>query len=132
MSEDIGQILAGRTEKRQIGSRAGNSFSVTSFAATGAGRQAGADAGEDYWQNLMPSAVAAHEAAAAAAAAPQALAPRRRRVVDYSDKVGWAGSLATQGWIALGGASALWQVLSLQSWERLVCGVRGGCRRCRA
>ncbi|KAL6771482.1 hypothetical protein ACKKBG_A26555 [Auxenochlorella protothecoides x Auxenochlorella symbiontica] len=86
VSEDIGQILAGRTEKRQIGSRAGNSFSVTSFAATGAGRQAGADAGEDYWQNLMPSAVAAHEAAAAAAAAPQALAPRRRRVVDYSDK----------------------------------------------
>ena len=32
-SEDIDSILRGRTEKRQIGSRAGNSFSVATFAA---------------------------------------------------------------------------------------------------
>ena len=32
-SEDIDDILRGRTEKRQIGSRAGNSFSVATFAA---------------------------------------------------------------------------------------------------
>lgn len=31
--EGIDQILSGRTEKRQIGGRAGNSFSVATFAA---------------------------------------------------------------------------------------------------
>ncbi len=40
-SEDIGHILAQRTEKRQIGSRAGNTFSVATFVldedTTGAG-----------------------------------------------------------------------------------------------
>ena len=33
VAEDINEILAGRTEKRQIGSRAGNTFSTAHFAA---------------------------------------------------------------------------------------------------
>jgi len=33
VEEGIDQILSGRTEKRQIGGRAGNSFSVATFAA---------------------------------------------------------------------------------------------------
>ena len=31
-AEDIDQILAGRTEKRQIGNRKGNTFSTATFA----------------------------------------------------------------------------------------------------
>lgn len=73
------QILEGRTERRQIGSRAGNTFSVATFAlddAPGGGgagdglpprrRGRGAAAAEDeaekeYWRQLLPDAVANHE-----------------------------------------------------------------------
>ena len=34
-AEGIDQILQGRTEKRQIGGRAGNTFSVATFGAVG-------------------------------------------------------------------------------------------------
>ncbi|GLC56571.1 hypothetical protein PLESTB_001122300 [Pleodorina starrii] len=111
-SEDINQILAARTEKRQIGSRAGNTFSVATFAADdgpggggggggghrggrrkrgraagGVGDQDGdgdgdAPADEDYWRELMPEAVAAHEAKAAEA--PVFLGPRKRKQVNYN------------------------------------------------
>ena len=37
VAEGIDQILQGRTEKRQIGGRAGNTFSVATFAVGGAG-----------------------------------------------------------------------------------------------
>ena len=33
-AEDIDQILAGRTEKRQIGNRKGNTFSTATFGAS--------------------------------------------------------------------------------------------------
>jgi chromodomain-helicase-DNA-binding protein 7 len=59
-SEDIDQILTARTEKRQIGSRAGNTFSVATFAA--AEEERGND--QDYWAALLPDAVASHEEAA--------------------------------------------------------------------
>ncbi|EFJ48862.1 hypothetical protein VOLCADRAFT_117484, partial [Volvox carteri f. nagariensis] len=44
-SEDINQILAARTEKRQIGSRAGNTFSVATFAADDGGAAGGETGG---------------------------------------------------------------------------------------
>lgn len=37
--EGIDQILSGRTEKRQIGSRAGNSFSIATFAPSEVSQQ---------------------------------------------------------------------------------------------
>ncbi|GLI59359.1 hypothetical protein VaNZ11_001224 [Volvox africanus] len=104
-SEDINQILAARTEKRQIGNRAGNNFSVATFAVGDGGgcgdlhrgRRRGrghikrliveSDDAEhtsdkDYWRTLMPEAVAAHEARAAKV--PEFLGPRKRRQVNYN------------------------------------------------
>ncbi|GFR52261.1 hypothetical protein Agub_g14795 [Astrephomene gubernaculifera] len=92
--EDINQILEGRTEKRQIGSRAGNTFSVATFALDDAnnadngdprvgprGRRAGED-DKEYWRSLLPEAVAAHEAQLAAG--PQFLGRRKRAKVNYN------------------------------------------------
>lgn len=83
-NEDIAEILAQRTEKRQIGNRAGNTFSTAQFtadlpqvcarkvkhvqtiaAAVGCRQallamQGGSD--RDYWAGLMPDDVAAFEA----------------------------------------------------------------------
>lgn len=58
------QILASRTEKRQVGGKAGNTFSVATFAvvdeaalaAKAAADEAGA-AGEEFWKTLLPEAV---------------------------------------------------------------------------
>lgn len=83
-SEGIDQILSGRTEKRQLGGRAGNSFSVATF---GGGTEAAP--GEDYWLNLMPEAAAEHERSKKLAAMPVILAPRKRKAVDYSERVSW-------------------------------------------
>ncbi|KAG2455048.1 hypothetical protein HYH02_000873 [Chlamydomonas schloesseri] len=101
--EDINQILEGRTERRQIGSRAGNTFSVATFvvddaAGTGGGggggdglpprrRGRGAAAAEDeaekeYWRALLPDAVANHENRAPEAAV--VLGPRKRTKVCYN------------------------------------------------
>jgi chromodomain-helicase-DNA-binding protein 7 len=89
--EGIDQILAGRTERRAVGGRAGNTFSVATFAAaddapspspTGKGgrgkRRGKADADGDraFWAALLPDAVAARDAAALAGSA--ALGPRAR------------------------------------------------------
>lgn len=93
------QILHGRSEKRQLGSRKGNTFSVARFAAVthdhtlpttavaggsdgdqgdeGGGQQqqqllpggAAVDA-KEFWGTLLPEAVAAHEEALTAAQAP--------------------------------------------------------------
>ena len=61
---DLCQILASRTEKRQVGGKAGNTFSVATFAvvdeaalaAKAAADEAGA-AGEEFWKTLLPEAV---------------------------------------------------------------------------
>ncbi|KAG2496454.1 hypothetical protein HYH03_005678 [Edaphochlamys debaryana] len=92
-SEDINQILEARTEKRQIGSRAGNTFSVATFAVeepgagAGRGRGRGRGGAEDaeaaeYWRNLCPDAVAAHEAKANEG--PVFLGPRQRKRINYN------------------------------------------------
>ena len=49
------QILASRTEKRSVGGKAGNSFSVATFAAREE-LPAGTD-DHQYWESLMPEAV---------------------------------------------------------------------------
>lgn len=74
------QILAGRSEKRQLGSRKGNTFSIAHFGAGGAEpelpepeeveQQQPVDA-RAFWSELLPDAVAAHAAAHAAAKEPQ-------------------------------------------------------------
>ncbi|KAL0028186.1 hypothetical protein WJX79_000439 [Trebouxia sp. C0005] len=81
--EDIDQILAGRSEKRQIGSRKGNTFSTATFStneAVGTGKN-----DREYWAQLMPQAVDEHDLMVAAAKAPQVLAPRRRKAVNYNE-----------------------------------------------
>ncbi|KAK9815748.1 hypothetical protein WJX72_008847 [[Myrmecia] bisecta] len=80
-SEDIDQILAGRTEKRQIGSRAGNTFSVATFAAEEPKVRAPSDERE-YWAAVLPDAVAAYDKQLKA---PQVLAPRQRRAMNYNE-----------------------------------------------
>eukprot|EP00798_Chlamydomonas_sp_ICE-L_P018821 gene18821-25366_t len=105
--EDIDQILAGRTEKRSIGGKAGNSFSVATFKAV---KEAGSETtgntdkdGKEYWAELMPDAAAAFleesarlaagpivdgprkgGVAARLAAGPVVDGPRKRRVVNYN------------------------------------------------
>jgi len=77
------QILAGRSEKRQLGSRKGNTFSVAHFAATGAEHEAGLELPEQhqeelvgrdsktFWADLLPEAAARHAAEQEAAKQPQ-------------------------------------------------------------
>jgi SNF2 family DNA or RNA helicase len=86
-SEDIDQILKGRTEKRQIGGRAGNNFSVATFEVEGANAAANA-AGDDkaFWATLLPEAAAAHETEKVNAKHGHImLAPRQRKKVSYND-----------------------------------------------
>jgi len=82
-AEDIDEILAGRTEKRQIGNRAGNTFSMATFAADQMGGNEETN-DPNFWANLLPEAVAAH---VAAAAMPKEiiLAPRQRKNVNYKE-----------------------------------------------
>ncbi|KAK9833308.1 hypothetical protein WJX81_005199 [Elliptochloris bilobata] len=79
-SEDIDAILAGRTEKRQIGSAAGNTFSTATFAAEPAAAEAMDE--RAYWAAVLPEAVASHDAQLEAEKAAL-LGPRRRREVTY-------------------------------------------------
>jgi hypothetical protein len=76
------QILAGRSEKRQLGSRKGNTFSIAHFAAAGGAEPEQAEAAEAeadaaprdakaFWADLLPEAVQAHEAALVAAKEPE-------------------------------------------------------------
>jgi hypothetical protein len=51
------QILSSRTEKRSVGGKAGNSFSVATFAVQEELPSAGGPGNEQYWQNLLPEAV---------------------------------------------------------------------------
>ncbi|KAL4423047.1 hypothetical protein ABPG77_002081 [Micractinium sp. CCAP 211/92] len=85
-AEGIDEILQGRTEKRQIGGRAGNTFSVATFAV---GPSAGGEAGNDrsYWTALLPGAAEEHEQRLAAKRAPVILAPRQRKQVDYKSQL---------------------------------------------
>ncbi|KAJ9516015.1 hypothetical protein QJQ45_024466, partial [Haematococcus lacustris] len=82
--EDIDTILQGRTEKRQLGSRAGNTFSVARFAAVEEEEPVAAPKGREYWAELLPEAVAAHdEREMAKMRGPLVDGPRQRKQVDY-------------------------------------------------
>jgi len=59
--EDIDQILKARTERRSVGQRKGNTFSVADFASKREQYDKLSDA--DYWRKLLPTAVEAQEAA---------------------------------------------------------------------
>ena len=86
LSEDIEQILKGRTEKRQIGGRAGNTFSVATFGEQAPTPGKGEKNDEDFWKSLLPDAVASHEKAKEMATQPNVLPPRRRTTVNYNEK----------------------------------------------
>ncbi|KAJ9515881.1 hypothetical protein QJQ45_016934, partial [Haematococcus lacustris] len=82
--EDIDTILQGRTEKRQLGSRAGNTFSVARFAAVEEEEPVAVPKGREYWAELLPEAVAAHdEREMAKMRGPLVDGPRQRKQVDY-------------------------------------------------
>ncbi|KAG1680184.1 hypothetical protein FOA52_000297 [Chlamydomonas sp. UWO 241] len=84
-NENIDQILASRTEKRSIGSKAGNSFSVATFVHEETGGVGPSD--PEYWAKLMPQAAQAFrekEARAKAGLSNVIDVPRSRRKVDYT------------------------------------------------
>ncbi|KAK9835518.1 hypothetical protein WJX74_002180 [Apatococcus lobatus] len=80
--ESIDAILNGRTEKRQLGSRKGNTFSTASFAFQDA---EGKEGERDFWSNIMPEAIAAHDQQVLEAAKPQDIRPRRRKQISYNE-----------------------------------------------
>lgn len=86
MSEDIEQILKGRTEKRQIGGRAGNTFSVATFGEQAVTPGKGEKNDEDFWKSLLPEAVDSHEKKKAMADQGNVLPPRRRTTINYNEK----------------------------------------------
>ncbi len=84
-AEDIDQILSRRAEHREVGPRAGNSFSVATFGGGGGGD--GDD--EAFWENAFGAD--AIEAAKQKASAPvidkrfAVEGPRKRRKVNYKE-----------------------------------------------
>lgn len=67
------QILIGRSEKRQLGSRKGNTFSIAHFGDGGgelepeqeeAQPEVVAKSAKDFWTELLPEAAAEHAARA--------------------------------------------------------------------
>lgn len=81
-SENIDEILTRRTEKRQIGGRAGNSFSVASF-----GQDTKSSKAEDteFWKSVLPKACATFENKKNQPSS-EILPPRKKRSVNYSEK----------------------------------------------
>lgn len=77
VSVPVLQILLSRSEKRQLGSRKGNTFSIAHFAAAGGNAADEAEAEEEvvdakaFWSELLPEAAAAHAAALEAAKQPE-------------------------------------------------------------
>lgn len=77
------QILLGRSEKRQLGSRKGNTFSIAHFGDGGGELEAEPEQEEQdlaaaapkdakaFWAELLPEAVADHAAAQARQKEPQ-------------------------------------------------------------
>lgn len=64
------QILSGRTEKRQLGAKKGNSFSVATFATEEAStseaprprkKKGGVDDDRAFWAEMLPEAVQEHD-----------------------------------------------------------------------
>ncbi|KAK9793449.1 hypothetical protein WJX73_007753 [Symbiochloris irregularis] len=84
VQEDIAAILAGRTEKRQIGSRAGNTFSTATFSAQPI--DLGGKDAQSFWGGLMPDALAQHNEQKHKALHPSPLGRKReRKAVVYNE-----------------------------------------------
>jgi Domain of Unknown Function (DUF1087) len=79
--QDIGEILAQRTSKRTLASKAGSTFSTASFQAHQAGGQQVDDA--RFWSELLPEAVKAHQEAERNKNLVHG--KRRRKNVNYRD-----------------------------------------------
>lgn len=96
VAEDIDQILKNRSEKRQIGSRAGNTFSEVTFAVS-------SHENRDYWTSLLPEAVASTKKAAISPMGKR----RMKRRVNYSEgrKCKGSDSEASQGFVCDNDAS---------------------------
>lgn len=58
---------------------------------------------ESYWSTLLPGAAEKHEREAAALRAPVILAPRQRKQVDYTGKLGGKVAASQQQWDSQGG-----------------------------
>lgn len=82
-TENIDEILSSRTEKRQIGGRAGNTFSVASFEG---GKPAKAEDDQDFWKTLLPEAYNSFEDMKKQESMPQILPPRKKRAICYDEK----------------------------------------------
>jgi len=80
LSENIDVILNSRTEKRQIGGRAGNTFSVAKF---GEDVDASKKDDKEFWQSVLPDACKSFERSKTA---PEILPPRKKRSINYSEK----------------------------------------------
>lgn len=74
VAENIDQILKNRSEKRQIGSRAGNTFSEVTFTVQNSENRA-------YWESLLPNAV---ESVSNKTLSPMGKRRNKRRV-NYSE-----------------------------------------------
>lgn len=81
MSENIDEILSNRTEKRQIGGRAGNTFSVATF---GAEKDATAN-DKEFWQTLLPDAAKQYEENKKKQLMPEILPPRKKKLISYKE-----------------------------------------------
>jgi hypothetical protein len=81
MSENIDEILSNRTEKRQIGGRAGNTFSVATFEAE---KDANAN-DKEFWQTLLPDAAKQYEENKKKQLMPEILPPRKKKMISYKE-----------------------------------------------
>ena len=81
LSENIDEILSSRTEKRQIGGRAGNTFSVANFGEDKDTTSQKDD--EDFWKTILPEAC---EIFKNQKENPSfILPPRRKRSMNYNE-----------------------------------------------
>jgi SNF2 family DNA or RNA helicase len=81
-SENIDEILSSRTEKRQIGGRAGNTFSVASFEGEKARKK---EDDQEFWKTLLPEAYNSFEDMKRQESMPQILPPRKKRAICYNE-----------------------------------------------
>lgn len=81
LSENIEEILTRRTEKRQIGGRAGNTFSVANF---GENMDVSKKDDKEFWKSVLPDACKTFEHGNAAPM--EILPPRKKRSINYNEK----------------------------------------------
>ena len=115
--QDIDAILAGRTQKRQLGSRAGNTFSTATFAAEEA-QVRGFTCGAKQQSCCLPSRSASWAAAQAAPAALPWL-PLRTSIAQQhllpgcmSSSAGWLSAQQVQpGPTSACAKASVWELL---------------------